>query len=108
MEVPIKQFEDAQGNLNNVALVDAFPHPPSDTPDRMVVVADGFSTAIPPDAVTASSSGLDPHISVANAQLQAKRVADARRFRWIRSRRSSTNAPMNPALEFWAIPVSTC
>ncbi|MGA2443608.1 MAG: potassium-transporting ATPase subunit C [Tepidisphaeraceae bacterium] len=80
VEVPIKQFEDAQGNLNDVALVDAFPHPPSDAPDRMVVVADDFSTAIPPDAVTASSSGLDPHISVANAQLQAKRVADARKI----------------------------
>jgi len=33
---------------------------------------------IPVDAVTASASGLDPDISVANARLQAKRVADAR------------------------------
>jgi len=33
---------------------------------------------IPVDAVTASSSGLDPHISVANARLQAARVAEAR------------------------------
>jgi K+-transporting ATPase ATPase C chain len=30
------------------------------------------------DAVTTSASGLDPDISVANAQLQAKRVAAAR------------------------------
>ena len=79
-EVPVKQFEDAQGNLNDVALVDAFPHPPTDAPDRMVVVADNFSTLIPPDAVTASSSGLDPHISVANAQLQAQRMANARKI----------------------------
>ncbi len=34
--------------------------------------------AIPVDAVTASASGLDPDISVANAKLQAARVANAR------------------------------
>jgi K+-transporting ATPase ATPase C chain len=33
---------------------------------------------VPVDAVTASASGLDPHISVANARLQAVRVADER------------------------------
>lgn len=32
---------------------------------------------VPPDAVTASASGLDPHISVRNAELQAPRVARA-------------------------------
>jgi K+-transporting ATPase ATPase C chain len=33
---------------------------------------------VPVDAVTSSASGLDPHISVANAELQAARVAEER------------------------------
>jgi potassium-transporting ATPase KdpC subunit len=38
----------------------------------------GEEVAVPIDAVTASGSGVDPHISVANARLQAARVAEER------------------------------
>lgn len=37
----------------------------------------GSSAKVPVDAVTSSGSGLDPDISVANARLQARRVAEA-------------------------------
>ncbi|MFA5264668.1 MAG: potassium-transporting ATPase subunit C, partial [Opitutaceae bacterium] len=42
--------------------------------------ANGLSadTVVPADAVTSSGSGLDPHISVANAEIQAARVAKSR------------------------------
>lgn len=37
-------------------------------------------SAIPPDAVMTSGSGIDPHISVDNARIQAHRVAAVRRL----------------------------
>jgi K+-transporting ATPase ATPase C chain len=40
----------------------------------------GAADPVPADAVTRSASGLDPHISVANARIQAARVARARRL----------------------------
>ncbi len=33
---------------------------------------------VPPDAVQTTASGLDPHISEANARIQARRIADGR------------------------------
>jgi K+-transporting ATPase ATPase C chain len=58
-------------------------------PDFLKLVADrvkayrklnglGAHVKVPVDAVTASASGLDPDISVANARLQARRVAEER------------------------------
>jgi len=38
------------------------------------------SAKVPVDAVTGSGSGVDPAISVANARLQARRVATARKL----------------------------
>jgi len=38
----------------------------------------GINVKVPVDAVTRSGSGLDPHISIANANLQASRVANTR------------------------------
>jgi len=81
-EVPLKNYQDAQGNLNDVALVDAFPHPTADTEyARTVLIAGDFAVPIPGDAVTASGSGLDPHISLDNAKLQIARVAAARNIK---------------------------
>ena len=69
---PIKSFKDAAGNLDDVKLIKAFN---ADTP--LVFTP---KVAIPADAVLGSGSGLDPHISVANARLQTGRVAEARKL----------------------------
>lgn len=70
-------FKDKDGNFDDVKLIDAFPHA-GDPAVKSPLVLSGFSTPIPADAVTASGSGLDPHISPANAKLQTARVAKAR------------------------------
>jgi K+-transporting ATPase ATPase C chain len=68
---PLDGFKDKDGNLDDVKLIKAF------NADMPLVFTP--KQPIPADAVTASGSGLDPHISMANAQLQARRVADSRK-----------------------------
>jgi K+-transporting ATPase ATPase C chain len=70
---PLKSFQDDKGNYDQVKLINAF----NDADHPLTFRA---AKPIPADAVTASSSGLDPHISLANAEVQAQRVADARKL----------------------------
>jgi K+-transporting ATPase ATPase C chain len=62
-----------QGPLNP-ALVDAV----KGRVEALKAADPGNAAAVPVDLVTASASGLDPHISVAAAQYQAARVARVR------------------------------
>jgi potassium-transporting ATPase KdpC subunit len=69
--LPLDQFKNSSGDLDDVKLIKAF----NDGKAPLLFTPKG---RIPADAVTASASGLDPHISPASAQAQASRVAAAR------------------------------
>lgn len=69
--VPLDQFKDSGGNLDDVKLIKAFND--DKNPLRFQPKA-----PIPADAVTTSASGLDPQISPASAEAQTARVARAR------------------------------
>lgn len=62
------------------------------------------AAAIPVDAVTASGSGLDPHISPAYAERQAQRIADARGVTPARVRALIADATEGPTLGFLGQP----
>ncbi|GLX00517.1 potassium-transporting ATPase subunit C [Microtetraspora sp. NBRC 16547] len=71
---------------------------------RTVPVQGTAPAVVPADAVTASGSGLDPHISVAYAELQAPRVAKERGIPLERVRRLIADNTTGRALGFMGEP----
>jgi K+-transporting ATPase ATPase C chain len=71
--ISLEGFKDKDGNIDDVRLIKAFN-------DDKTPLTFKSNVSIPADAVTASGSGLDPHISPSNAILQAARVVRVRQL----------------------------
>lgn len=69
--VPLDQFQNSSGALDDIKLIKAFN-------SEKAPLTFAAKAPIPADAVTGSASGLDPHISPANAGIQATRIARVR------------------------------
>jgi K+-transporting ATPase ATPase C chain len=94
---PLDGFKDAKGNLDDVKLIKAFNDPKTPLVFRA-------KAQIPADAVTGSGSGLDPHISPANAQAQAARIAKARGIQVDQVNQAIAAATESPELGFLGEP----
>jgi len=81
---------------------------PNTVPERAIAYRTEFGLAsyasIPVDAVTGSGSGLDPDISIANAELQAPTVAVARHLPMATVRRLITAATTGRSLGLFGDP----
>jgi len=95
--VPLDRFKDVHGDLDDVKLIKAFN-------DDKTPLLFRPRTPIPQDAVTASASGLDPHISPANAETQAARVAKARGVSTDQVKQLITQSTDRPDLGFLGEP----
>jgi len=94
---PLEQFKDAKGDLDDVKLIKAFN-------DEKAPLLFTPKAPIPADAVTGSSSGLDPHISPANAEIQAARVAKSRNIPAAQARELIARSTDQAALQIFGEP----
>lgn len=101
--MPYNGAASAGSNLGplNPALIDAV----KARVEALRAADPGNTAPVPVDLVTASGSGLDPHISVAAARYQAARVAKARKLSLESVRQLVDGSTESPPLPFMGEPV---
>lgn len=97
-EIDPKAFKTEKGDDDVVKLITAF----NDDTNPLTVKS---GILIPGDAVTASASGLDPHISPKNAELQAARVASERKISIETVKAEIEKATLHPTFGILGEPV---